>query len=651
MSAQAQYDIRSARVKTSYAKEQLSCLANAAEQLAAYPACQAGLKLVEQLLIGASWVPLSLPLPAPAAATVSSRMSQLARSARATRRAGMRREAEGDARQGVVLSGVNWLLDMANLRVRSITKKKVSFKTREEMFRRDSTSSCSSSDDCLNCVEELNNSVLDAYISDEDPDFVPTSAEIAQAEADEEKAALEIEESIASDKILEDLNRDLVVADELSEAKLAEYLSEEDPDYQPTQVERELAEEHSQLQNSSCDDEPSTGMHRNLVEHSYSRANLEVVAKDMFTEMGVSDCLAGDMFNKRGVSGNVYTCPLVMSDSCNIDPIGLPDMMSGTAIRHLTESHGIPQTECTRNEFRFTCWQAVCSDIQGTRAISEGEGVHLMDNNVENDVGENEAGTDLLDISQDPAVLACGNVVPGEEVEYLSGHCLPRLLPPSAPPMIGGVQVTADIKQEMNLVEVVYEAGFCLPRLIVKEEAQEDFAEKELHHSSPTLFTKTGNISASSMNAEEVLSVSTQDLTMMMAAMKAKQGILNMTDIVDTMVEEQGEVSTKELVDEGAELGASLPVEVGSAVNCCRGAEFEEGLEFGASVPEGDLKKFMGVVDEMGSSCLAGWQPERSIVVEPFGAELAASIELGASCTSGDINTLLSQIESMGLQG
>ena len=130
------------------------------------------------------------------------------------------------------------------------------------MFRRDSTSSCSSSDDCLNCVEELNNSVLDAYISDEDPDFVPTSAEIAQAEADEEKAALEIEESIASDKILEDLNRDLVVADELSEAKLAEYLSEEDPDYQPTQVERELAEEHSQLQNSSCDDEPSIGIHR-----------------------------------------------------------------------------------------------------------------------------------------------------------------------------------------------------------------------------------------------------------------------------------------------------------------------------------------------------------------------------------------------------
>ena len=105
---------------------------------------------------------------------------------------------------------------------------------------------------------------------------------------------------------------------------------------------------------------------------------------------------------------------------------------------------------------------------------------------------------------------------------------------------------------------------------------------------------------------------------MMMAAMKAKQGILNMTDIVDTMVEEQGEVSTKELVDEGAELGASLPVEVGSAVNCCRGAEFEEGLEFGASVPEGDLNKFMGMVDEMGSSCLAGWQPERSIVVEPF---------------------------------
>ena len=98
---------------------------------------------------------------------------------------------------------------------------------------------------------------------------------------------------------------------------------------------------------------------------------------------------------------------------------------------------------------------------------------------------------------------------------------------------------------------------------------------------------------------------------MMMAAMKAKQGILNMADIVDTMVEEQGKVSTKELVDEGAELGASLPVEVGSAVysgaQFPRGAEFEEGLEFGASVAEGDLDKYMGVVDEMGSSCSAGW--------------------------------------------
>ena len=61
---------------------------------------------------------------------------------------------------------------------------------------------------------------------------------------------------------------------------------------------------------------------RNLVEHSYSQANLEVVARDMFTEMGVSDGLAGDMFTKRDASGDVYTCPLIMSDSCNIDPIG-----------------------------------------------------------------------------------------------------------------------------------------------------------------------------------------------------------------------------------------------------------------------------------------------------------------------------------------
>ena len=191
--------------------------------------------------------------------------------------------------------------------MRSITKK-VSFKNQQETSRKDSTSSCSSSDDSLNCVEDLNNSVLEAYISDKDPDFVPTSAEIAQAEADEEKASLEIEESIAeieiaeikiaqaeieiaeieiaqveadeektsleieeriaeieesiADKALEQVNKDLVVAGELSEANLAQYLSEEDPDYRPTQVERELAEENNQLQNSSCDDEPTTGSHR-----------------------------------------------------------------------------------------------------------------------------------------------------------------------------------------------------------------------------------------------------------------------------------------------------------------------------------------------------------------------------------------------------
>merc|ERR1719234_1764415 len=133
---------------------------------------------------------------------------------------------------------------------------------------------------------------------------------------------------------------------------------------------------------------------------------------DMFTEMGVSDHLAGDMFTKRVVSeedvqtsnideqgvfrsridGDVYTCPLVMSDSCNIDPIGLPDMMSGTAIRHLTETHGIPQTECTRNEFRFTCWKTVCSDIQATRIANED--LKKKENIVEDDVAVYEEGVE-----------------------------------------------------------------------------------------------------------------------------------------------------------------------------------------------------------------------------------------------------------------
>ena len=139
--------------------------------------------------------------------------------------------------------------------MKSIAKKKVSFKAQQEVFRRDSTSSSSGCDDSFDYAEELDNSVLD-----KDPDFVPTS-EIVQAEADVDKTSLEIEESIAAEMILSELNRNLEVVDDLRETKLAEYLSD-DRDCQPTQVERELGEEHNQLQNSFCDDELSTDMHR-----------------------------------------------------------------------------------------------------------------------------------------------------------------------------------------------------------------------------------------------------------------------------------------------------------------------------------------------------------------------------------------------------
>ena len=182
---------------------------------------------------------------------------------------------------------------------------------------------------------------------------------------------------------------------------------------------------------------------------------------------------------------------------------------------------------------------------------------------------------------------------------------------------------------------------------------------------------------------------------MMMAAMKAKQGILNSRNILD-------------IVCEGAEVGASLPGDAGFPENVefSVGREFSENIEFGGSVPGGDMDMFMGVVDELGASCSEGWSlfritlsiflvascifspcegidigatiPEGGIVVEPFvsrslhpfstcvtllfytlwtvvhsqGAEeLSATIELGASCTSGDINSLLRQIESMGLEG
>ena len=83
---------------------------------------------------------------------------------------------------------------------------------------------------------------------------------------------------------------------------------------------------------------------------------------------------------------------------------------------------------------------------------------------------------------------------------------------------------------------------------------------------------------------------------MMMAAMKAKQGILNTGNILD-------------IVCEGAEVGASLPGEAGFPENVefLLDESFSENIEFGGSVPGGDMDMFMGVVDELGASCSEGW--------------------------------------------
>ena len=49
---------------------------------------------------------------------------------------------------------------------------------------------------------------------------------------------------------------------------------------------------------------------------------------------------------------------------------------------------------------------------------------------------------------------------------------------------------------------------------------------------------------------------------------------------------------------------------------------FSENIEFGGSVPGGDMDMFMGVVDELGASCSEGWSLFR----------ITLSIFLVASC-------------------
>jgi len=54
--------------------------------------------------------------------------------------------------------------------------------------------------------------------------------------------------------------------------------------------------------------------------------------------------------------GDVYTCPMVMSPVCDMDPIGLPEMMSGAGIAHLTSGHGLGEQEITDPRFHFAKW-------------------------------------------------------------------------------------------------------------------------------------------------------------------------------------------------------------------------------------------------------------------------------------------------------
>merc|ERR1719431_1890982 len=116
----------------------------------------------------------------------------------------------------------------------------------------------------------------------------------------------------------EESEEELDVAEELTDAKLGGYNSDEDHDYEASMVEKRAAEQEE------------------LEEEEEMEVLLELEAR----------------------RGTVYTCPMVMSPLCDMDPIGLPEMMSGAAIEHLTSEHGLGQQEITAPRYHFAKWAA-----------------------------------------------------------------------------------------------------------------------------------------------------------------------------------------------------------------------------------------------------------------------------------------------------
>jgi len=293
--------------------------------------------------------------------------------------------------------------------------------------------------------------------------------------------------------------------------------------------------------------------------------------------------------------GDVYTCPMVMSPVCDMDPIGLPEMMSGAGIAHLTSGHGLGEQEITDPRFHFAKW-----------ARPEGEAR-------EERPGAEEACAE----DSAPAALAT------------KGPLRRALLRGQGQGSAGAAEVLSADTQDMTR----------MLRMVAAEAPSLEGVELAASCSAADL----GAMLHQEV-VEQAVSCGGTDMAAMLEGVEMGASCGGMQAMLEG-VEMGASCGGMQAMLEGVEMGAS-----------CGGMQaMLEGVEMGASCSGADLNQLLGQAAkiegvEMGASC--GGADMDAMLSQAEGLEVAveAGVELGASCTTADMNSLLSQIETMELR-
>jgi hypothetical protein len=422
----------------------------ATEYLASYYVSQVGLSVSESMLGQATVLPAMLGLPSTTAATIVGNLGKLARGARAVRRAGAR-HAQTQA-EGVLLHGINWALGFLGFRLKKAEE--VSMEDEDD----ESTDEELDTEDEVICVIELSDKKLDGYCSEEDPDYIPTAEEFAKAEAEEAIDIVDVKKWY--EMILKTFEASKNVSVELSETKLDKYVSEEDPDYEPTAHENEYME--AEITEEDCRCFLSNQDYR-LVRNDSDNSNVETDS-----EYSAHDDLTGEEDSDPAPSVMTRSFGLISMDSSDDEVEFLSGHCLPKTIASFVKS-GTVKTEPAEDEVVY---------VEGHCLVRI---IKIEDIEEEVYYVEGDCLPKIVKIEHE------------DVVHYVEDHCLPKIVKTEPDDVVfeEGHYLAKTVELEPQN-EVHYVEGNCLPK-IVKTEPEDDLVSEEDHYVPKTVYFEPQN--------------------------------------------------------------------------------------------------------------------------------------------------------------